>query len=167
MIAAVVIAAALAAGDAETTMAAPARSVSIESVGIFALGRVGDVLVPVEVEAPLYKRLRFVGRVHAAMGTGAGAGIYGAGLRLGVRWYPFSDVALSGFFAGLQGGADMILTTYPVFGGIRPTASVSLGYSVLLARRVVLTPGIELHPVGMGFPTPGLAVFRLGVGMGW
>ena len=149
------------------TSAAPAReperSVGVDVIGLYYSLSAGDVVLPVEFEAPMLYRMRFFGRAHAGFATGAGAGLIGFGGQAGFRLYPFSPDPLKGFNLQLSGGVTMPGSLSPtLFGWPKLYASLGLGYAVRIGDRVQLTPGVELTPF-TGFPLGPPLALRCGV----
>ena len=150
--------------SAEAADLGPRLAVGLDAGTAAVASTAGDLLVPVEFEWAAWPRLSVLGRAGFAMGFGSGRDLYALFARAGLRWYPFSADRFRGFWLELHLGGDAVLaTTVPPFGGFRLAASAGAGYAFLLAGRISLTPGVELNPIGLGFPTPGLLILRLGV----
>jgi hypothetical protein len=153
----------LKAVEADATPRQPVRSIGIDAIGLYSALSVGDVVLPLEIEAPMLYRMRFFGRAHAGISTGAGAGLFGFGGQVGFRLYPFSPDPLKGFNIQLAGGVTIPGSVSPApFAWPRPYASLGLGYAVRIGDYIQLSPGIELTPF-TGFPLGPPLALRCGV----
>ena len=145
----------------------PQRLFSVDA-GLFTESLLGhNVVVPVEWEWAPFRHLGTTATLLGGLGTGPGAGLWGGGARVGLKWFPLSTTPFEGFSVQGQAGADLIVsTTDPVFGGVRPSVHLGLGYALRVVDRWIVSPGlgVNLNLFGWGFPSPGVLLFHLNIG---